>query len=238
MTGSSSAPAPPSDLWHHYGRKKAATDHTIPDRLYWAWDQTGGPGCELLGDLRGSRVADLGAGSARQAAHLVQHHSPARVDAVDSSPAQHQFGSDLYARLRSLGLNLVHAEAVAHLRAHPGEYQAAYSLFGAVDFTDPRHLLPAIHAALAPGGLLLFSTLGHYVTGRSPESDVRAAEVPAKLPDGTSTTMLRWVLDTPVWEKALTDAGFTGIHIGTVRQAETDPTPSTATTIATARKAL
>jgi 2-polyprenyl-3-methyl-5-hydroxy-6-metoxy-1,4-benzoquinol methylase len=34
-----------------------------------------------------------------------------------------------------------------------------YSVFGAVDFTDPQELLPAVFSALQPGGRLVFSTL-------------------------------------------------------------------------------
>lgn len=33
-----------ADLWHHYGRTRAATDQAVPETFYWAWGQDGGPG--------------------------------------------------------------------------------------------------------------------------------------------------------------------------------------------------
>ncbi|EFE64924.1 predicted protein [Streptomyces viridosporus ATCC 14672] len=90
---------PTTDLWHHFvGRARNATDRTVPGAFRWNWGQDGGPGAELLGDLTGLRVGDLGAGSGRHAAHLAVHHRPARV-VVDASPAQHAMGEDLYGHL-------------------------------------------------------------------------------------------------------------------------------------------
>ncbi|MEW2574583.1 SAM-dependent methyltransferase, partial [Streptomyces sp. NPDC047070] len=34
---------PTPDLWHHYGRTRNTTDHAVPDRFWWTWDQDGGP---------------------------------------------------------------------------------------------------------------------------------------------------------------------------------------------------
>ncbi|GAB2580432.1 hypothetical protein GCM10027168_11610 [Streptomyces capparidis] len=87
------------DLWHHYGRARAKTDRAAPAAFHWIWSQDGGPGPRALGDLTGRNVADLGAGAARHAAHLATHHHPARIDAVDASPAQHAMATDLYAHL-------------------------------------------------------------------------------------------------------------------------------------------
>src|SRR5690606_12210546 len=59
-----------TDLWHHYGRSRAATDRAVPRDFRWSWGQDSGPGAEVLGDLSGRIVGDLGAGAARHAAHL------------------------------------------------------------------------------------------------------------------------------------------------------------------------
>ncbi|MFI5757383.1 class I SAM-dependent methyltransferase [Streptomyces sp. NPDC051569] len=205
----SPSPRTPPDLWHGYGRTRAGTDRAVPDRLFWTWYQDSGPGAELLGELTGRVVADLGAGPGGQAAHIARDFCPARIDAIDSSPAQHGFGQDFYGHISRL--RLVLDDTTDHLRSRPASYDVCYSLFGALDFTDPRRLLPAVATALKPGGTLVFSTLAHYRGGAPPESEVRAAAVPARLADGTGTTMSRWVLDAPVWEKLLTRYGFTGI---------------------------
>ncbi|MGV0099623.1 class I SAM-dependent methyltransferase [Streptomyces californicus] len=200
-----------ADLWHHYGRTRAERDHAVPDSFRWAWSQQDGPGPEVLGDLTGKTLADLGAGTARHAAYLAVHHAPGRIDAVDASPAQYDMATGLYADLAPR-LRLVHADVVAHLRVNPGAYDVLYSHFGAVDFTDPREVIPAAACGLRPGGRLVFSTLAHYLSGKPAQPDVTAAEVEAKTPEGESATMSRWVLQEHVWAKLLEQAGFTGIR--------------------------
>lgn len=203
------------DLWHHYGRARAESDRAVPAAFRWIWGQDGGPGPEVLGDLTGRVVGDLGAGAARDAAHLATHHRPARVVAVDASPAQHAMAAGLFGHLAPR-LRLVRCDVVSHLRSAPESYDVLYSVFGAVDFTDPRELLPAASVALRSGGRLVFSTLAHYLTGTPAQPDVVAAEIPARTPDGEATTMRRWVLQEHVWTKLLDEAGFTDVSIDTL----------------------
>ncbi|MFK4066534.1 methyltransferase domain-containing protein [Streptomyces sp. NPDC029674] len=207
-----------ADLWHHYGRTRAERDRAVPDAFHWAWSQDGGPGCEVLGDLTGRVVGDLGAGAARHAAHLAVHHEPAVIVAVDASPAQYEMATDLFGHLAPR-LRIASSDAVPHLQAAKGAkatksgYDVLYSVFGAVDFTDPRELLPAAAAALKPGGRLVFSTLAHYANGAAPQPDLVAADVPAKTPEGETASLRRWVLQEQVWVKALDEAGFTNIAV-------------------------
>ncbi|MFG2775987.1 class I SAM-dependent methyltransferase [Streptomyces sp. NPDC048350] len=200
-----------ADLWHHFGRTRAITDRTVPAAFHWTWSQDDGPGTEVLGDLTGLCVGDLGAGAARHAAHLATRHQPARVDAVDASPAQHAMATDLYSHLAPR-LRLVPCDVLDHLRTTAGTYDVLYSVFGAIDFTEPHRMLPAAVGALKPGGRLAFSTLAHYLSGAPGQTDVVPADIPAKTPDGESTTMRRWVLQEQVWTKVLDEAGFTGIE--------------------------
>ncbi|MFD5968369.1 class I SAM-dependent methyltransferase [Streptomyces sp. NPDC060311] len=176
---------PTADLWHHYGRTRHATDRAVPDRFSWSWSQDSGPGAAVLGDITGRRVADLGAGAARHAAHLAVHHRPAHVVAVDASPAQHAMSSGLYGHLTSR-LRLVHCDVTRHLHAAPGIYDVLYSVFGAVDFTEPRELLPAAASALRPGGRLAFSTLAHHLGGAPAHPAVQHTEI------GARTRTERW----------------------------------------------
>jgi SAM-dependent methyltransferase len=110
-------------------------------------------------------------------------------------------------------LRIVCSDVVAHLQALDGTYDVLYSVFGAVDFTDPRELLPAAATALRPGGRLVFSTLAHYLSGAPAQPDVVAGNVGAKTPEGAAVTMPRWVLEEQVWVKLLDQAGFTDISV-------------------------
>ncbi|WP_201300687.1 hypothetical protein [Streptomyces sp. HF10] len=74
----------------------------------------------------------------------------------------------------------------------PGVYDALYSVFGALDFTVPRELLPAAAASLKPGGRLVFATLADYLNGAPAQPDAVAADIPARTRDGDATTMRRW----------------------------------------------
>ncbi|MCN9241404.1 class I SAM-dependent methyltransferase [Streptomyces sp. RY43-2] len=211
-----------TDLWHHYGRTRAEEDRVVPRTFRWVWSQDGGPGAEVLGDLTGKVVGDLGAGAARHAAHLVTRHAPARVDAVDSSPAQCAMANDLFGHLTPR-LRIVRSDVVKHVQAAPGAYDVLYSVFGAVDFTDPYELLPAVASALRPGGRLLFSTLAHYLGGAPAELDVVPADIPARTSDGEVTTMRRWVLQEHVWRELLDASGFAQVGVDVLPSATRAP---------------
>jgi SAM-dependent methyltransferase len=211
-----------ADLWHHYGRARATSDRAVPGTFYWSWGQDDGRGPEVLGDLTGRCVGDLGAGTARHAAHLAVHHQPAQVIAIDASPAQHAMATDLYARLAPR-LRIVQSDAVPHLQALTGAYDVLYSVFGALDFTDPREVLPAAAVALKPGGRLVFATLAHYLSGAPAQPDAVVADIPAKTPDGEATRMRRWVLQEHVWTKLLDEAGFTNITVDALPAATGGP---------------
>ena len=220
-----------ADSWNRYGRIQAATDGArgIGGRLYWDWYQRIGPGAEILGDVAGRIVADLGAGTGRRAAHIAGVLGARLVLAIDASGVQVARGRGLFKEVA--GLEFIHADAVTTLQAAPKTLDVAYSHYGAVDFTDPRRLLPAIATALRPDGTLVISTLAHYKGGRSPENDVRPATIPVRRDDGTTTSMQRWVLDAPVWEKLLSGAGFADVDTTVLRDPGTEDQPPMATTL-------
>ncbi|MER5556520.1 class I SAM-dependent methyltransferase [Streptomyces sp. NPDC002793] len=219
MTPTSLTPRAAPDLWHHYGAS-APLGRPALTCLHWDWYQRTGPGEEFLGNVAGRDVAELGAGSAAQAAFVAQALGPARVLALDSSAAQHARSIALHGGVPRL--ELVEADAATYLNDHPATLDVAYSVFGAVDFCDPQVLLPAVAVALRAGGRLIFSTLGHYKNGAPPATECRPADVPARLADDSVGTMQRWVLDRPVWEKLLDGFGFDLIDSDTIL----DPGPN------------
>ncbi|MEV8008240.1 class I SAM-dependent methyltransferase [Streptomyces sp. NPDC086122] len=223
--------AAPEDLWHQYGRNPAA--RTLSG-MRWDWYQRMGPGDELLGDLSGLTVAELGSGAGHQAAYITTALKPARLIGLDSSPAQHSNSRTLYGHIPEL--EFVHADAATFLSGRPQSLDVAYSLFGALDFSDPKALLEALATALRSGGRLVFSTLGHYKNGTVPATECRPADISTRLADGTPGTMQRWVLDTPVWEKLLTEHGFSVQDCDAVRDPGLDGAAPMTTTLIRARR--
>ncbi|HEY3479782.1 MAG TPA: class I SAM-dependent methyltransferase [Streptomyces sp.] len=224
-------PTAHTDPWHRYSRSRESDDRArgAEGRLYWDWYQRIGPGAEILGDVAGRTVADIGAGTGRQAAHLARVGGARLVLAIDTSVTQIGRGKELFGDVPAL--EFIHADAVTTLQAAPGTLDVAYSYYGAVDFTDPRVLLPAVALALRPGGTFVMATLAHYRDGSPPESDARPITIPMRGDDGTVTPLNRWVLDTPVWEKLLTEAGFTDLVADVLRDPGTDSQPPMATTL-------
>ncbi|MEV8037495.1 class I SAM-dependent methyltransferase [Streptomyces sp. NPDC086182] len=219
------------DLWQCYGARRTRADRVagVDGTFHWDWYQRNEPGAEILGSLDGMAVIEVGAGTGRQAAHLAGTSAASEVTALDSSASIHERCRRSYGNVPRL--RVVLAEATSYLVERPSAFDVVYSVFGALDFTDPRRLLPAVVASLRPGGTLVFSTLGHYRNGEAAESWVRSAQLPTALADGTPATMERWVLELPLWERLLAQAGLDVVGVETVHDAGRGGGPPTATRI-------
>ncbi|WP_328745339.1 bifunctional class I SAM-dependent methyltransferase/NUDIX hydrolase [Streptomyces sp. NBC_00285] len=193
-----------AEAWHAYGdhHLRRGTVLTELERFDWGLGNTG-PGAEILGELAGRRVLDLGCGPARHAAHLVRAHG-ASVDAVDSSPTQHERALARYAALP--GLRLVRADAVEHLGAAE-PYDVVYSV-NAVPYIDPRRLLPALAGALRPGGTLCFTVLHTNSRGDGPSSVAESRSEILRLAGGGETEVRMWVLTPELWTDLLGEHGL------------------------------
>ncbi|MDQ1043512.1 bifunctional class I SAM-dependent methyltransferase/NUDIX hydrolase [Streptomyces sp. V4I2] len=193
-----------ADAWQAYGTHHLRRGTVLPEveRLDWGIRDTG-PSAEILGELSGRRVLDLGCGPARHAAHLVRAHG-ARVDAVDSSPSQYERARARYGSLP--GLRLVRADAVEHLRASE-PYDVIYSV-NAVPYIDPRRLLPALVGALRSGGTLCFTVLHTNSHGDGPSSVLASRPEILSFADGGGTTVRMWVLTPELWTDLLAEHGL------------------------------
>ncbi|WP_127452717.1 bifunctional class I SAM-dependent methyltransferase/NUDIX hydrolase [Streptomyces sp. B29(2018)] len=190
--------------WTTYGAHQLARGIELPELEGWAWDiPDAGPGIEVLGNVTGLRVLDLGSGLGRHAARMAA--LGAQVTAVDSSPTQHERATARYPATD--GLRLECADGADHLRAAP-PYDLVYSISG-LPFTDPRRLLPALANGVRPGGHLIFSALHTNSAGRGPSSEVAARPEILRLPGTTEDhTVHMWVLTPQLWGDLLGEHGF------------------------------
>ncbi|WP_331753364.1 class I SAM-dependent methyltransferase (plasmid) [Streptomyces sp. NBC_00637] len=190
--------------WTAYGRHHIDRGTDIPDadRISWGFWPIG-PGAEVMGDLSGKRVLDLGSGMGKYAAHLVREHG-AVVDAVETSPTQHERAVTRHGTLPRL--KLIHADAIEYLRqAEP--YDVIYSIH-AFGYIDPHQLLPAVADALKPEGRLFFSVLHTNAAGRGPFQSVTAHPEVLPLAGGEPLSVQMWVLGPTLWEDLLVEYGF------------------------------
>ncbi|MEV5239563.1 NUDIX domain-containing protein [Streptomyces cinnamoneus] len=195
-----------AQAWTVYGQHhlKRGTVLPEPERLDWAPGSTGA-GAELLGELAGRRVLDIGSGTGRYPAYLARVHG-ALVDAVEVSASQHQRAVDRYSSIP--GLRLIQANAVDYLCQHDGPlYDVVYSVHG-LGFIDPHELLPVLAPGIRVGGRLVFSVLHTNSAGLGPADEVGARAEVLPLAGGGDLTVRMWALSPGLWEDLLVDAGF------------------------------
>lgn len=184
--------------WQAHAQQRQAIEparlSVPPESMYWTQAPGVGPGAEILGDLVGRRVAELGCGAGHHLAHLVAHG--AIGTGVDAAPTQIERAEARYGHLPGITFTTEDANDLL-LRIVAG-FDICYSVFGAIGLSPPGRLLSAIAVALRPGGLLAFS-VPHPAT---PAADVLI------LPSGVRVPIRRWQPSTSEWLRLLGAAGL------------------------------
>lgn len=97
-------------------------------------------------------MLEIGCGTGRALVALAERG--VKVTGVDLSPVMVEKAAK---RWGPSGIRFHCAEVLDYLRGSDETWDAVYSVFGAIWFTDPLKLLPLIASRLNPGGVLAFS---------------------------------------------------------------------------------
>ncbi|QMU68346.1 trans-aconitate 2-methyltransferase [Streptacidiphilus sp. P02-A3a] len=191
-----------AQYWDTYKPSRGETLAAAPLVTGFEWTQHGpghGPGADWLGSPQ--TALELGAAECKEAVHLVGQG--VRVTALDFSAAQVERARAWWQN--TPGLNIVHAEACDFLEATDIKYDAVYSVWGAVWFTDPERLFPLVRARLNPGGVFAFSHAEPLEGFYGPEGMYGNGF------NGPRLTVVRWSYSPEQWSDLLKREGFTDI---------------------------
>ncbi|WP_344969725.1 class I SAM-dependent methyltransferase [Salinactinospora qingdaonensis] len=209
--------------WDRYaaGIAEETREEALKDAFGWCQYAGHGPGNELLGDPL--TTLELGFGRGNAVAALATKGIEAT--GIDVSPLQCEHAIARWGHLT--GAHFVQAEATAYLNDATRQWDAIYSIWGALWFTDPDVLLPLVHERLIPGGRLVFSHAppvpGAYGVQGMYADGFRGRQV----------WVYRWAYEPEGWAALLRKHGYTGI------EARVEPAPQPdllGTLIATAHR--
>jgi SAM-dependent methyltransferase len=108
---------------------------------------------QVLGDVNGKDVLELGCGAAQWSIAL--HRIGARVTGLDNSSVQLEHARALTGQA-GVEIPIVHASAEATPFAD-ASFDVVFCDHGAMAFADPHRTVPEVARLLRPGGLLAFS---------------------------------------------------------------------------------
>ncbi len=188
------------ELWDAYAESSRETV-TDADAVF-RWTQYGGhgPGTELLGQP--NSVLEIGCGTGRALAYLAQQG--VKATGIDLSPVMVEHTTE---RWGPLGVEFICAEVIAHLEMDHTTYDAIYSVFGAAWFADPARLFPLVAKRLNPGGVFVFSQPPAIPGAYGPQGMYKGGFA------GPAMFTYRYSYTPEVWEKFLSDAGFSGAQV-------------------------
>lgn len=188
------------ELWNTFAESTKDKAETGEPGFCWTQYSEHGPGPELLGEP--GTALELGFGTGRALGFLLGRGVKAR--GVDLSPVAVEAAER---RWGPRGAELVCAEVLEHLAGDEETYDAVYSIFGAVWFTDPARLFPLIRQRLNSGGVLAFSQPPAIPGAYGPQGMYKGGFA------GPAMFTYRYSYTPRKWTNLLRNAGFGDIGI-------------------------
>ncbi|MCF2526511.1 class I SAM-dependent methyltransferase [Yinghuangia soli] len=142
-----------ADYWDTY---YPSLDENAPDELLgkgFSWTQWDHHGPDEGYLRQPDNALELGCGFGAHAAYLASKGVP--TIGVDVSPVQHGRACRMWDHVPGLRFEL--ADVRDYLAGTDETYDAVYSVWAAMWFTNPAELVPLVRARLNPGGVLAFS---------------------------------------------------------------------------------
>ncbi|WP_017537173.1 class I SAM-dependent methyltransferase [Nocardiopsis halophila] len=195
----------PVGYWDRYGTGQAdaeTPEEALKNAFGWCQYEGHGPGDELLGQP--ATALELGFGRGNAVAALASKG----IDAtgVDVSSVQRERAAARWGHLANA--EFVRSEVVDFLSGAGGRrWEAVYSIWGAVWFTDPERLLPLILDRLEPGGRLVFSHAPAVPGAYGPQGMYGAGFT------GRPVWLYRWAYEPEQWADLLARYGFTDVDV-------------------------
>lgn len=191
-----------SGYWDGYAPHagKESPEEALKDAFGWTQYPDHGPGDELLGDP--AAALELGPGRGNAVAALAL--KGIQATGVDVSPVQCGYARDRWGHLP--GAEFVEADVLDYLATTDRRWDAVYSSWGALWFTDPEQLLPLVHNRLTPGGRLVFSHAPPVPGAYGPQGMYGGGF------NGRQIWLYQWAYEPDAWAEILTRHGFHTTH--------------------------
>ncbi|MFD4830875.1 class I SAM-dependent methyltransferase [Streptomyces uncialis] len=207
-------PVTPAEYWDRYKPHRGEGEQPAPavERFCWTPYPGHGPGTEVLGAPR--TALELGPGDGVDLVYLARHHG-VHGTGVDSSAVQAERARRWWRE--EPGVSFEHAEVCAFLSRCDMSYDAVYSVWGAVWFTDPEQLIPLVLERLSPGGMFAFSHA-------APDGSVYGPQRMGGrwLEDRDDLVVTRWQYPPRAWVDMLQRHGFVNLDAQVVAAPEPD----------------
>jgi SAM-dependent methyltransferase len=188
------------ELWNAFAESTKDEAENGDPAFCWTQYSGHGPGLELLGEP--GTALELGFGTGRALGYLLGQG--VKVTGVDLSPVAVEAADR---RWGPHGARLVCGEVLDHLSTAEETYDAVYSIFGAVWFTDPARLFPIVRQRLNPRGVLAFSQPPAIPGAYGPQGMYKGGFA------GPAMFTYRYSYTPRTWASLLRNAGFADIDI-------------------------